>query len=143
MNIYLSHSTGFSTTEAQNLLNAASQKAPGKRWLNRQPGYGCYISKRGVIIWDTEVCWILRPAEWRDWKRNPTHTGSAYDAFKLRQIDLTFIPHPEWNTTIPAKVSTNHLNQCQLYWARRAHEEALRVARNERRREAYAAAKNT
>jgi hypothetical protein len=113
--IYVSHSTKFYYPEAQALLNRAALTNPTPQWTKRQLGCGKHVERQAVAIWDATHCWILRPDEARAWgNQPPTHTGSRYQAYKLRlSRKLIFTPQLTWS--IPAKVSTTLHAQATAY----------------------------
>jgi hypothetical protein len=115
MLIYVTHSTKFSHGEAQGILHRAEQTPPTPKQIKLGCGY--HAERQAVVIWDHTHCWVLRPEEARAWgNQPPTHTGSRYQGYKLKQKKrLTFNPHPAWFTTLPVKISITLHAQAEAY----------------------------
>lgn len=69
-------------------------------------GYGLYVSKDYVIIWDRVRIWILTPEQWARWHSRPTVCGSRYQVYHLKyKGNVSFEYDKRWNKIIPPRTS--------------------------------------
>ena len=142
MKTYVSEQVALDYDGVQALLVEAENCPVPKKHVKMNLGYGLYKRSDAVVIWDKTHLWVLHPTQWACWGRGPSHVGSRYHGYYLIKWTFTFNPSEAWSSVVMSP------RERYDYWflnhgiiATRRKAEAARLARNARKRAAYAAKK--